>query len=51
MICAEKITFPQVRRATISYLAAVMVTYVAASIFQSLSVLVTLERADEERAA
>ncbi len=42
---AEKITFPQVHRAIFSYLVAVMVTYVAASIFQSLSVLATLEKA------
>jgi hypothetical protein len=45
MTNTEKITFPQIRRVTISYLAAVVVAYVAASIFQSLSVLVALERA------
>ncbi len=42
---AEKITFPQVRRTIIGYLTAVVATYVAASIFQSLSVLATMERA------
>jgi hypothetical protein len=41
----KKITFHQVRQASISYLAAVVVTYVTASIFQSLSVLATLEMA------
>ncbi len=45
MIFAEIITFPLVRRASISYLAAVLVTYVTASIFQSLCVLATMEKA------
>jgi hypothetical protein len=48
MSFAEKITFPRVRRAIISYLAAVIVAYVAASIFQSLCVLVTMEQAGAE---
>ena len=48
MINAEKISYPRIRQATISYLAAVVVTYVAASIFQSLCVLVTLEQAGAE---
>jgi len=45
---AEKITLPRVRRATVSYLAAVIVAYVAASIFQSLCVLIVLEQAGAE---
>lgn len=45
MSFAEKITFPRVRWAIISYLAAVIATYVAASIFQSLCVLVALQQA------
>ena len=47
---AEKITFSRIRRITISYLAAVFVTYVAASIFQSLCVLVALQRAGAKMA-
>ena len=45
MILAEKITLPRVRRASLSYVAAVMVAYVAASIFQSLCVLVVMVQA------
>ena len=45
MKIADKITLPQVRRIAFSYLAAVLVTYVAASIFQSLLVLTALVRA------
>jgi hypothetical protein len=45
MIHVEKITFPQFRRAIISYVAAVIVAYVVASIFQSLIVLVALDQA------
>jgi len=45
MSFAEKITLPRVRQATIGYLVAVLATYVAASIFQSLCVLFVLEHA------
>ena len=45
MTLAEKITFPVVRRAAISYLAAVLLTYVLASIFQSLCVLAVMVNA------
>ena len=48
MSFAEKITLPRVRQAIIGYLAAVILAYVAASIFQSLCVLVVLERAGAE---
>ena len=42
---AENITLPLVKRLTIAYLLAVVVAYVAASIFQSLSVLAALQKA------
>jgi len=45
---AEKMTSQKVRHLTVSYLAAVIVAYVAASIFQSLSVLTTLASAGAE---
>ena len=45
MIFTEKISFPAARRAAISYLTAVLVTYVAASIFQSLCVLAAMVNA------
>jgi len=48
MPISEKTTTPRVRQAIISYLVAVIVSYVAASIFQSLCVLVTLQKAGEE---
>jgi hypothetical protein len=51
MIIAEKITLPRIRRVTISYLAAVMAAYVAASVFQSLSVLTALVKAGADISA
>jgi hypothetical protein len=47
----KKITFPRVRQAVISYVAAVVVTYVLASVFQSLSVLVAMDQAGADYSA
>jgi len=45
MIQEKKITLPRVRQVVIAYVAAVVVTYVLASIFQSLAVLVAMNQA------
>jgi len=46
----EKVTSQKVRQVTISFLAAVLVAYIAASIFQSLCVLTALAKAGAELA-
>jgi hypothetical protein len=45
MVDDKKATFPRVQQVVIAYVVAVLVTYVLASIFQSLSVLVAMNQA------